>query len=231
MCHERCRARDLISYEGDVLACVAQTERALWRPYWRVAGGARCAALGQRARLSVPRWPPTLTLRRRLAALQRRILAAAMRVSGLPGEDIATYCRRRAHIVSGHAERNGSWDRGSVIAANSWPRAAATGALGASRVAGWPRAVVARAMGGRRQPERMGGSFGPQIVGPGPTAVGDSGARCLYRLRPAAPGRNVTRVGRFRWLPIPTPVRRGMGGRLAPRPPQPLLQFWVPSRL
>lgn len=40
-----------ISYEDDVLVCVANTERALWRAYWGVAGGAQGTALGQGCRL------------------------------------------------------------------------------------------------------------------------------------------------------------------------------------
>lgn len=146
---------------------------------------------------ATPHWPPSLTLRRRLAALQRRTVAAAMRVPRMPGEGLAAYCRRRARAASAYADRVGSWDRGIVIAATSW----------AAHVGRRPQQHRVRRLlcGGREQwlRERRMAVGSPSAGGPPglaaawarTTAMGDSPARCMNRCRPAS-GRDVTRCTR-----------------------------------
>lgn len=123
----------VLACDGDVAPCVVSTERALWRAYWRVSGGAHGRMVGQAGRLKQigtvlrpiqsfrsSRWPASLSLRLRLAALQRRIIAAAMRTPRIPGEALAAYCRRRARLAGVHAERAGPWERAIVASALSW---------------------------------------------------------------------------------------------------------------
>lgn len=65
------------------------------------------AVMGVTPRISC--WLPTQTLHRRVDALQRRLLVAALRVRRVPREPLDAYLRRRARTAAERRRLGGPW--------------------------------------------------------------------------------------------------------------------------
>ena len=112
----------LIQENGSVRACWNNARRSMWRAFWANSASREARNLSFSAKWDLmgrsvtpqlnfrcSRWPPQKQIADELDTLQQKMSTILVRVPRSPGEDAASFVRRRGRIVRKHCKEKGLW--------------------------------------------------------------------------------------------------------------------------
>jgi len=114
----------VLQHNGSIRNCWRRTRNLMWKSFWANPGSKLAHRLSPPQRLKLlgktvapqldcrcSRWPPQPTIAGELDAMQRKMVATAMRIPKYPGEEVPSYVRRRGRAAARQCKLAGTWSQ------------------------------------------------------------------------------------------------------------------------